>query len=197
MSASEKQRVYPKRRAAAEHNREKILTAARQAFAESDAPVSLAEICRRAGVTMPTLYRNFSGRPELLRELYLEEVAGVCDAPDPRDGMTPGESLDAWLRRLFVFLSRKHRVVELLKQASDDAGPFLSRNANRVLATARPLLAAAQHSQEVREDLTIEQVMQMVLALATIPGDSDYLAPMLQTLLDGLKTRQQPPDPGF
>ena len=197
MSASEKQRVYPKRRAAAEHNREKILTAARQAFAESDAPVSLAEICRRAGVTMPTLYRNFSGRPELLRELYLEEVAGVCDAPGPRDGMTPGESLDAWLRRLFVFLSRKHRVVELLKQASDDAGPFLSRNANRVLATARPLLAAAQHSQEVREDLTIEQVMQMVLALATIPGDGDYLAPMLQTLLDGLKTRQQPPDPGF
>ena len=197
MSASEKKRVYPKRRAAAEHNREKILTAARQAFAESDAPVSLAEICRRAGVTMPTLYRNFSGRPELLRELYLEEVAGVCDAPGPRDGMTPGESLDAWLRRLFVFLSRKHRVVELLKQASDDAGPFLSRNANRVLATARPLLAAAQHSQEVREDLTIEQVMQMVLALATIPGDSDYLAPMLQTLLDGLKTRQQPPDPGF
>jgi AcrR family transcriptional regulator len=197
MSASEKKRVYPKRRAAAEHNREKILTAARQAFAESDAPVSLAEICRRAGVTMPTLYRNFSGRPELLRELYLEEVAVVCDAPSPRDGMTPGESLDAWLRRLFVFLSRKHRVVELLKQASDDAGPFLSRNANRVLATARPLLAAAQHSQEVREDLTIEQVMQMVLALATIPGDSDYLAPMLQTLLDGLKTRQQPPDPGF
>jgi len=197
MSASEKKRVYPKRRAAAEHNREKILTAARQAFAESDAPVSLAEICRRAGVTMPTLYRNFSGRPELLRELYLEEVAGVCDAPGPRDGMTPGESLDAWLRRLFVFLSRKHRVVELLKQASDDAGPFLSRNANRVLATARPLLAAAQHSQEVREDLTIEQVMQMVLALAAIPGDGDYLAPMLQTLLDGLKTRQQPPDPGF
>jgi AcrR family transcriptional regulator len=197
MSASEKKRVYPKRRAAAEHNREKILTAARQAFAESDAPVSLAEICRRAGVTMPTLYRNFSGRPELLRELYLEEVADVCDAPGLHDGMTPGESLDAWLRRLFVFLSRKHRVVELLKQASDDAGPFLSRNANRVLATARPLLAAAQHSQEVREDLTIEQVMQMVLALATIPGDSDYLAPMLQTLLDGLKTRQQPPGPGF
>jgi AcrR family transcriptional regulator len=197
MSASEKKRVYPKRRAAAEHNREKILIAARQAFAESDAPVSLAEICRRAGVTMPTLYRNFSGRPELLRELYLEEVADVCDAPGLHDGMTPGESLDAWLRRLFVFLSRKHRVVELLKQASDDAGPFLSRNANRVLATARPLLAAAQHSQEVREDLTIEQVMQMVLALATIPGDSDYLAPMLQTLLDGLKTRQQPPGPGF
>ena len=197
MSASGKKRVYPKRRAAAEHNREKILTAARQAFAESDAPVSLAEICRRAGVTMPTLYRNFSGRPELLRELYLEEVAGVCDASDLHDGMTPGERLDAWLRRLFAFLSRKHRVVELLKQASDDAVPFLNQNANRVLATARPLLAAAQHSQEAREDLTIEQVMQMVLALAAIPGDSDYLTPMLQTLLDGLKTRQQLPGPGL
>jgi AcrR family transcriptional regulator len=197
MSASEKKRVYPKRRAAAEHNREKILTAARQAFAASDAPVSLAEICRRAGVTMPTLYRNFAGRPELLRELYLEEVAGVCDASDLYVGMTPGKRLDAWLRRLFAFLSRKHRVVELLKQASDDAGPFLSQNANRVLATARPLLATAQDSQEVREDLTIEQLMQMVLALATIPGDSDYLAPMLETLLDGLKTKQQLPGPGL
>jgi AcrR family transcriptional regulator len=197
MSGLEKRRVYPKRRATAEHNREKILTAARQAFAESDAPVSMAEICRRAGVAMPTLYRNFSGRPELLRELYLEEVAGVCDASDLNDGMTPGERFDAWLRRLFVFLSRKHRVVELLKQTSDDAGPFLDQNANRVLATARPLLAAAQHSQEVRDDLAIEQVMQMVLALATISGSSDYLTPMLQTLLDGLKTKQQLPDLGL
>ncbi len=76
MSTPEPERVYPKRRAAAERNREKILTAARQAFAESDAPVSMAEICRRAGVAMPTLYRNFSGRPELLRELYLEEEIG-------------------------------------------------------------------------------------------------------------------------
>jgi AcrR family transcriptional regulator len=197
MSAPETGRVYPKRRAAAERNREKILTAARQAFAESDAPVSMAEICRRAGVAMPTLYRNFSGRPELLRELYLEEVTSICGASDLDDGKTPGARFDAWLRRLFVFLSRKHRVVELLKQTSDDARPFLNQNANRVLTTARPLLAAAQQSQEVRKDLTVEQVLHMVLALATIPGDSDYRTPMLQTLLDGLKTKQQPPDPGL
>jgi hypothetical protein len=39
--------------------------------------------------------------------------------------------------------------------------------------------------------------MQMVLALATISGSSDYLTPMLQTLLDGLKTKQQLPDLGL
>ena len=51
----------PTRRADAERNRDKILGAARAAFATSDAQVSMAEISRLAGVGMATLYRNFPG----------------------------------------------------------------------------------------------------------------------------------------
>jgi AcrR family transcriptional regulator len=189
MSESSQERVYPKRRATAERNREKILVAARAAFAESDSPVSLAEICRRAGVAMPTLYRNFSGRPELLRAVFLEEVESVCDPSGLDEGTTPGATFDAWLRRFFVFLSRKHHVVELLKQATDDAGPFLDANLERVLAAGRPLLTAAQRSGEIRTDLELEQVLQMTLALATIRGAREHLEPMLQILLDGLKAK--------
>ena len=57
----------PTRRADAERNRDKILAAARTAFADPDAEVSMAEISRRAGVGMATLYRNFPGPPRAPR----------------------------------------------------------------------------------------------------------------------------------
>ena len=77
------------RRADAERNRDKILAAARTAFADPDAEVSMAEISRRAGVGMATLYRNFPGRQELLEALYTDEVNAVCQAAETIDGETP------------------------------------------------------------------------------------------------------------
>ncbi|MCU1388649.1 MAG: transcriptional regulator, TetR family, partial [Ilumatobacteraceae bacterium] len=67
-------------RSDAERNRAKILTAARTAFAEPDVEPSMAEISRRAGVGMATLYRNFAGRRELLEALYIDEVDALCAA---------------------------------------------------------------------------------------------------------------------
>lgn len=43
----------------------------------------MAEISRRAGVGMATLYRNFPGRRELLEALYVDEVNAICKAAEP------------------------------------------------------------------------------------------------------------------
>ncbi len=51
----------------------------------------------------------------------------------------------------------------------------------------RTLLAAAQRAHEIRGDLALEQVLDMVIAIATIHGDTRYLGPILQTALDGLR----------
>src|SRR6476659_11117017 len=91
----------PPRRADAERNRGKILAAARTAFADPETEVSMAEISRRAGVGMATLYRNFPGRQELLEALYTDEVDAVCQAAETIDGETPGAALVAWLHRFF------------------------------------------------------------------------------------------------
>jgi hypothetical protein len=61
-----------------------------------------------------------------------------------------------------------------------------------VLAAGRPLLIAAQRSHEVRGDLTLEQILDMVIAIAKIDGDARYLQPILQAALDGLR----PPNTG-
>jgi AcrR family transcriptional regulator len=180
----------PARRADAERNRDKILAAARIAFADPDAEVSMAEISRRAGVGMATLYRNFAGRRELLEALYTDEVDAVCKAAETIDGETPGAVLVAWLHRFFAFAtSKRHIAAELLKQ-TDRSDPLFETNRTRVITAGRPLLAAAQHADEVRDDLNLQQILDMIVAIATIHGDTGYTGPILQAVLDGLR-----PDP--
>jgi len=177
----------PTRRADAERNRDKILAAARTAFADPDAEVSMAEISRRAGVGMATLYRNFPGRQELLEALYTDEVNAVCEAAETISGETPGATLVAWLHRFFAFTtSKRHIASELLKQ-TDRSDPLFENNRTRVIGAGRPLLAAAQHAHEVRDDLSLEQILDMIVAIATIHGDTGYTEPILQTAFDGLR----------
>ncbi len=177
----------PTRRADAERNRDKILAAAHAAFADPEAEVSMAEISRRAGVGMATLYRNFPGRQELLEALYTDEVNAICQAAETIDAGTPGATLVAWLHRFFAFTtSKRHIASELLKQ-TDRTDPLFENNRTRVIAAGRPLLAAAQHTCEVRDELTLEQILDMIVAIATIHGDTGYTEPILQTALDGLR----------
>src|SRR3954470_9090499 len=173
------------RRADAARNRDKILAVAREAFAEPDAEISMAEISRRAGVGMATLYRNFPGRRELLEALYTEEVDAVCAAAETVRGETPGAALTAWLRRFVAFTTSKRLIASELLTHVDAGNPVFNENRARVLAAGRPLLLAAQRSHEVRDDLTLEQVLDMLIAIARIHGDADYLAPIVRATLDG------------
>jgi AcrR family transcriptional regulator len=175
------------RRADAERNREKILTAARTAFADPQAEISMAEISRRAGVGMATLYRNFPGRRELLEALYTDEVNAVCEAAKTLEVNTPGARLIAWLHRFFAFFNDKQHVSSELLKDSDGSNPLLGQSRAQVTAAGQPLLLAAQRSHEIRDDLTLEQVLDMIVAIAQIHGEPDYLEPILQATLDGLR----------
>jgi hypothetical protein len=83
-------------------------------------------------------------------------------------------------------ISKRLIASELLTHA-DSANPVFGESRARVLAAGRPLLAAAQRAQEVRGDLTLEQILDMVVAIARIPGDPGYIEPIIQTALDGFR----------
>jgi AcrR family transcriptional regulator len=176
----------PARRADAARNRDKILAAARAAFAEPEAEISMAEIARRAGVGMATLYRNFPGRRELLEALFTDEVNAICEVAKS-NGEPPGATLMVWLRGFFAFATTKRHVASELLANSDRTNPIFGESRARVLAAARPLLAAAQRAHEVRDHLTLEQILDMIVAVATIHGDTCYIEPILQAALDGLR----------
>lgn len=50
-------------------------------------------------------------------------------------------------------------------------------------------LVAAQHAHAVWDDPTLEQILDMIVAMATIQGDPAYHAPILQNTHDGLRPR--------
>jgi AcrR family transcriptional regulator len=175
------------KRADAQRNREKILAAARAAFADPEADVSMAEVSRRAGVGMATLYRNFPSRRELLEALHTDEVDAVCRAAETVEGDTPGARFEAWLHHFAAFFVAKRHVGNELLQHTGHGNPHFNESRERVLASARPLLAAAQAAGEVRGDLTLEQVLDLIGAVARIPGDPAYREPILRTLFDGLR----------
>jgi len=136
---------------------------------------------------MATLYRNFPGRRELLEALYAGEVDAVCAAAESIVGDTPGQRFTAWLRRFSAFSTSKRDIAAELLTHVDSSNPVFNENRSRVLAAGRPLLVAAQDAHEVRDDLTLEQILDMLIAIAKIHGDPGYLEPILQTTLDGLR----------
>ncbi len=174
-------------RADAQRNRDRILEAARKAFSEPGADVSMAEVARQAGVGMATLYRNFPGRRELLESLYADEVEALCEATASIDGATPGLRFETWLRRFFAYFTSKRTIASALLEhvAGDD--PVFEDNRTRVLAAGEPLLIAAQRSGEVRDDLTLEQILDLTIAVGKLHGDARYVEPILQVALDGLR----------
>lgn len=152
----------------------------------------MAQVARQAEVSMATLYRNYSGRRALLQGLYGQEVDDLCRAAQLSCG-PPGEALQVWLQRFVVFHENKHPIaVELLRHV-DRADPVFGSSRDRVLTAGRPLLLAAQQAQVARTDLTIEQILDLVLAVITISTDHSYIKPILRAALDGLRS-QAPPD---
>jgi AcrR family transcriptional regulator len=177
----------PVKRADAERNREKILMAARLAFAEAGSDPSMAEISRRAEVGMATLYRNFASRRELLEALYVDEVDAICAAAVLEAGADPAEALFAWLRRFFVYFSSKRPIASELLESSGETNPVFGAGRPRVIAAGAPLLATAQAAGAVRPELGLEQVLDLVGAIAKIPGEPIYVEPILSAALEGLR----------
>lgn len=177
----------PARRADAARNRERILEVARTAFAEVDAEVSMAEIARRSGLGSATVYRNFANRRDLLEALYLDEVDAVCTAASQIDATDAGTRFTAWLRRFFEYFTSKRHVAAELLTLIDRSDPVFGASRTRVVAAGAPLLRAAQEAGEIGVDLNLDQILDLIVAIATIPANQNYLQPILETALAGLR----------
>lgn len=176
------------KRADARRNYEKVLAAAREAFAEGGESTSLEEIARRAGVGIGTLYRHFPSRQALLEALYLDEVNEVCKSAAGLDGADPWEALSGWFERFIAYLGTKRALAhELLDYMDVDAPLFKSCRAS-LFTAGEPLLKRAQDAGEVRPDVDFADVMQMVMGIAKIPtNDYSQTRRMLRIAFDGLR----------
>ncbi|WP_198153644.1 TetR/AcrR family transcriptional regulator [Catenuloplanes japonicus] len=77
----------------AERNRARLITAAREVFAEQGLDASMNEVARRAGVGVATMFRRFPTKDDLITAVFADKMhayaAAVDDAladPDPWHG---------------------------------------------------------------------------------------------------------------
>jgi AcrR family transcriptional regulator len=180
------------KRADARRNYEKVLAAAREAFAEGGESTSLEGIARRADVGIGTLYRHFPNRQALVEALYLDEVDEICRSAAELAGTDPWEALNTWFERFIGYIATKQALAaELMNYMDRDALLFKSCRAS-LWAAGEPLLKRAQDSGAVRPDVTIGEVMQMVMGISKIPAaDPEQTQRILQIALDGLRYRPQ------
>jgi AcrR family transcriptional regulator len=177
------------KRADARRNYEKVLTAARQAFAEGGESTALEEIARRADVGIGTLYRHFPNRQALLEALYVDEVDEMCrSAAEQLDGSDPWDALNGWFERFIAYVGTKRALAAELSNYLDQDAALFQGCRTSLFEAGEPLLKRAQDAGVVRPDVTIGEVIQMVVGIAKIPTtDPEQNAHILRVALDGLR----------
>ncbi|MDI2128301.1 TetR/AcrR family transcriptional regulator [Yinghuangia seranimata] len=180
------------KRADARLNRERVLAAAREVFAESGPDASLNEIARRAGVGPGTLYRHFPNRQALLAAVIQERVDALCAhagrlaEPGP-EGPTADAALAEWLAAFLAHARLNHGIGAAAMAAHDEE--FGADCHGRIFAAAASVLERAQREGTARSDVTVDDLVQLVVGLALSAnqyGDEAQPARLLALVLDGV-----------
>jgi AcrR family transcriptional regulator len=184
----------------AERNRQLILAAARELFAERGTAVTLDDIAARAGVGVGTVYRRFSDRDALIDQLFTSRIDELVAAA--RAGL---EADDAW-DGLTGFM-RSHMEMQAADRSfaaivlSDLHGHDAVLQAKASLAPlVAELVGRARTAGVIRADLDVTDVPALTLMFGTILDATRDIAPdvwerYFTILLDGIRPTATTPLP--
>ncbi|CAI7974236.1 MULTISPECIES: TetR/AcrR family transcriptional regulator [unclassified Parafrankia] len=154
-------------RADARRNYELILDVARDVFAEHGIDASLRDIARRAGVGIGTLYRHFPTREALLEALLGRGFDGLraraeslLAAPRPRDALL------TWLGEVATGSAVYQGLPASILAALEDESSALHGSCAAMRAAGAGLLERAARTGAVRGDITIDDLLAFVAAIA-------------------------------
>lgn len=180
-------------RADATRNRERIVAAAREAIVELGPDVPLDEVARRAGVGNATLYRHFSDRTELIRQVTLSVMARTVKRAE--DALVQEPDAFAALSR-FVFEAADERigaVCPLLSDVFDRQDPAVVSQVEQMQRSIGAIMERAQGAGQLRTDIAVGDLMVAVTQLTRpLPGTccagfDRFVHRHLQLFLDGLR----------
>lgn len=173
----------PPLRADARRNRQRILDAARAAFAEAGRAVPLDEIAARAGVGPGTVYRHFPTKEALFQAVVAERVGDlVAEAQRLAGANDPGAAFFAFLSRLGAEGAAKRDTSDAIAVP----GPVRT-SMHDALAV---LLRKAQTAGAVRPGITGADLIALIKGLLVAvheDPDPDRPARLLAVLTDGLR----------
>ena len=191
-------------RSDAARNRESLLRAAAEEFAERGLDASVADIARRAGVGKGTVFRHFATKDDLIAAIVLDRV-NALNAVGERllEAADPGAALLEFLT--VAAQQQQQRDLSFLQEASE-LSPAVAGARSRMFQTIHALVGRAREHGAVRADVTGSDVILLMCAPGYVtsyvpdapPGLwRRYLALIFDGLRpDGASPLPHPPPPG-
>ena len=186
------------RRADARRNRAQILAAAEAVFADEGLGVPVDEVARRAGVGVGTLYRHFPTKEALFEAVILHHIETLRDtARALAESDQPGEALFLFLGHLAREGAAKRNLVEALSGAGINIKDAAGETKEELEQAASHLLARAQEAGQVRADVTMPDLVGLVMGACSAAGSDTSgcsSARMIAIVCDGLRGASRPED---
>ena len=182
-------------RADARRNRERVLDAARTAFAADGLSVPLDEIARRAGVGPGTLYRHFPTKEALIEAVVQDRLCRLAaEGAALRDSRDPGAAFFAFIERLAAEAGPKRDLFDALASAGVEVGPAVMAAADDLRKQITDLFTRAQRAGAARADVGSEELIGLLsgilFAMRPRPGMDQAL--VLSVFRDGLRPQARP-----
>ncbi len=196
MSAIEEQPARPQR-ADARRNRERVLAAAAELFAEDGCKVQIEQVAQRAGVGVGTVCRNFPTKVDLVDavvtqgcELLLHEARTALGDPDA----------GAALRRFFVRMAAFQATHRALAEEMSAPVPASAVPVKQALHEAvGQLMERAQAAGAIRSDIGPGDVTMLLSAIShatSLNAGPEARERYISIVLDGLRPHDASPLPG-
>jgi AcrR family transcriptional regulator len=185
-------------RADAARNRELLLAAAADEFAEHGLDASVADIARRAGVGKGTVFRHFATKDDLLAAIVLDRIDALSAVGERLlEAADPGAALLEFLTA--AAHQRQQRDLSFLQEAGD-LNPEVTRVRAQMFQTVHTLVERARKQGTVRPDVTGADVILLMCApnyvTSYVPdAPPDLWQRYLAIIFDGLRPEGAHPLP--
>lgn len=192
----------PKRkpgRPPSESARKQVLdTAYRILMSEGLGRLSIDRVAAESGVSKPTIYRSWTNAQELAMAAFMAQPQAETPA---RDGSSARNALAAHLRSVIAsFATQRGRQIALTMASADPDSELAKAFRNQVILksreTGRRLIEQAAAAQQLRPDINVETVLDMVfgplffrLLVGHLPLSPDLADQLADTLFYGIRAR--------
>jgi len=164
-------------RADAARNRERIVAAARELFAERGINAPLEDVAQRAGVGIATLYRRFPTRADLIAGAFETKLAAYADAvtaalaePDPWRGFC------GYLETVCAMQAADRGFADVLTLTFPTAKTLEAKRA-AAYEDFSELIIRAKGTGKLREDFVSEDLVLVLMANAGVIAATGDAAP--------------------
>ncbi|MDI3314195.1 MAG: helix-turn-helix domain-containing protein [Mycobacterium sp.] len=199
-SAGQREKGPRPLRADAKLNRDRILAAAAELFAQRGLSVPLEEIAARAGVGVATLYRRFPTRGDLAAAAFERNISGYTAAVD-RALANPRawDGFHALIFELCELQARDAALRDLLTTAFP-ASSVVEQRTGDAVEKVKVLIERAQAEGSLRPDVVVADIVVMLLANAGVLRATGDTAPdawrrFAALMVDAFRARPDAPLP--